>query len=76
MTEVVELFRDRAFDPEGVERLSQAYELASKSLRDRRPATVNENIARRIIGLAARGERDPRHLADRALKDLGFTGLT
>lgn len=76
MTEVVQIFRDRAFDPEGIERLSLAYELASKSVRDRRPAADTETIARRIIGLAAQGECDPRNLADRALKDLGFTGLT
>lgn len=75
MTAVIQIFRDRAFDPEGVERLSLAYELASKSLCDLRAAADNENIARIIIGLAAQGERDPRNLADRALKDLGFTGL-
>ena len=76
MTEVIQIFRDRAFDPEGVERLSRAYELASMSLCDLRTAVDNESIARRIIGLAAQGECDPRNLADRALKDLGFTGLT
>ena len=76
MAEVIQIFRDRAFDPEGVERLSLAYELASMSLCDLRAVADNEDLASRIIDLAAQGERDPRSLADRALKDLGFTGLT
>jgi hypothetical protein len=71
---VTQLFRDAAFDPEGVENLSVAYGLATTRLhdRDRRPAIVNEIIAQRIIALAATGERDPLIPADRALESLGF----
>lgn len=76
MSEVFQLFRDAAFDPEAVQTLCTAYELAAKSLRDKhRPASVNEVIAKRIISLAEKGERDPRLLANAALKAAGFRGL-
>lgn len=72
--QIVQLFRDAAFDPESVERLSVAYGLATTRLRDRdrRPAIVNEIIAQRIIALAENGERDPLILAEGALQSLGF----
>jgi hypothetical protein len=50
--------------------------LATKSLHDRgRPPIVNEVIASKIVRAAEAGEYDPRKLADRVLKELGFTGL-
>jgi hypothetical protein len=72
--QIVQLFRAAAFDPEAIERLCAAYDLATARLhdRDRRPAMVNEIIAQRIIALAKNGERDAKTLADSALKALGF----
>ena len=72
--QVIQLFRAAAFDPEGVEKLCAAYDLATSQLhdRDRRPAVVNEIIAQRIIGFAEQGERDPIILANSALEALGF----
>jgi hypothetical protein len=72
--QIVQLFRAAAFDPEEIERLCSAYDLASARLhdRDRRPSMVNEIIAQRIIALAEKGERDPKTLADDALSAFGF----
>jgi hypothetical protein len=72
--QIIQLFRAAAFDPDGIERLCSAYDLATARLhdRDRRPAMVNEIIAQRIIALAENGERDPKTLADGALSALGF----
>jgi hypothetical protein len=72
--QIIQLFRAAAFDPDSIERLGFAYDLATARLhdRDRRPAMVNEIIAQRIIAFAQGGERDPKTLADSALKALGF----
>ena len=74
---VVQIFRDAAFDPETVQSLCTAYDLASSSLHDgqRRPAIVNEVIARRIISMAEKGERGPHVMAEGALRALGFKDL-
>jgi hypothetical protein len=73
--QVIQLFRAAAFDPEGLESLCIAYDLATGRLHDRedlRPVAVNEIIAQRIIAAAERGERDPKLLADSALNALGL----
>lgn len=72
--QIIQLFRGAAFDPESVNTLCSAYDLATTRLhdRDRRPALVNEVIAQRIIALAEKGERDPKLLADGALRALGL----
>ncbi len=73
--QVIQLFRGAAFDPDAVERLCLAYDLASAALHDRdhRSTVVNEVIAKRIIDLAEQGERDPTIIASYALESLGFT---
>jgi hypothetical protein len=72
--QIIQLFRAAAFDPESVDKMCSAYDLATSRLhdRDRRPALVNEIIAQRIIAMAETGERDPQALADGALRALGF----
>jgi hypothetical protein len=72
--QVIQLFRSAAFDPQTVDKLCRAYDLAARRLQDqdRRPSIVNEIIASRIIALAEHGERDPKALADGALAALGF----
>jgi hypothetical protein len=72
--QVIQLFRSAAFDPETVDKLCRAYELAARRLhdRDRRPSIVKEVIASRIIALAEQGEHDPDALADGALAALGI----
>ena len=60
MGDIVEFFRKSDFDPETVKVLCDAYDKASKSLHDNgQPDIVKEVIARRIISLAQKGERDP-----------------
>jgi hypothetical protein len=76
-TEIIEIFRDTAFDRDTINRLCAAYDHASKALHDRgRPQVVNEIIAKRIIAMAEKGERNPITLADDALKELGFKDET
>jgi hypothetical protein len=72
MGTIVELFKETVFDPETVQTLCEAYEKARKALHDTgQPAIVNEIIARRIIALAEKGERDPDRLCAGALAALG-----
>src|SRR5690348_3735338 len=65
--QVSQLFRAAAFDPEGIEKLCAAYDLATSQLhdRDRHSAAVNEIIAQRIIGFAEQG--DPEHSRSKGL---------
>ena len=71
MTTVSELLRGAGFDHKTVEVICEAYIKARKSLRDtNNPDLVNEIIARRILSLAKRGERDPDQLRAKALAEL------
>ena len=73
MGDVVQLFRDAAFDPEAVKAMSDAYEQVRRSLHDTgQPDSVNELIAERIIALAKQGERDPDRLSAAARAALGL----
>ena len=72
MGDIVKFFRDASFDPETVKVLCDAYDKASRSLHDNgQPDIVKEVIARRIISLAKKGERDPDRLCAGALAALG-----
>jgi hypothetical protein len=67
-----EFVGDTTYDPEAVRAMSFAYEAALKQLRDRgQPAIVREVIARRIIELAAIGERQPERLCATVSSELG-----
>jgi hypothetical protein len=73
MGTVIELFRNAAFDPEAVRILCAAFEQARQSLHEKgQPSLVQEVIARRIIAVAERGERDPDELCRQALASLGI----
>jgi hypothetical protein len=72
MGEVRQLFREASFDQQEIELLSQAYEMARKSLQNSgQPPIVQEIIAERIIAAAKRGELDPQRLCESALNGLG-----
>jgi hypothetical protein len=72
MGDIVQFFRDASFDPETVKVLCDAYDKASRSLHDNgQPDIVKEVIARRIISLAKKGERNPDRLCAGALAALG-----
>ena len=63
-----------AFDPEATHLMGEAFDLACWSMRnDGQLNAVKEVIARRIITVACKGERDPVALCERALKELGIT---
>jgi hypothetical protein len=58
------LRRDKAFDSEVIAILAAAYEKATAGIeRHAQPEIVRRVAARRIIALAARGERDPDRLS-------------
>ena len=74
------LLRDGAFSPEDVTVLTAAFDdtLRALRIRDRRQLAVLL-VAKRIIDLARRGERNPDMLRDAVLKsfrdDPGVSGL-
>jgi hypothetical protein len=63
------LLEGRAFSPEEVELLTSAFEAALRELNlTKRTDPAVELVARRIIELAGRGERDPARLREAAVK--------
>lgn len=69
MGEILEFLRPaESFDPEALETLGKAYDMALASLHDfGQPDVVREVIARRIVKAAKRGERDAAKLCAVAL---------
>ena len=61
----------QAFDPETVQAMSAAFDMACKSLRlHGRSDPASEILAKKIIELAQRGVRDPDALSKRAVEEL------
>jgi hypothetical protein len=61
------------FDPETAAMLGAAFDKAIAALHDRRqPEIVREAPAKRIITLAAKGERNPDRLCEAALAAMGI----
>jgi hypothetical protein len=72
MSAKLEIF-DRSFDPETTASIGQAFENACREMLARgQPASLYDSIAKRLIVLAARGERDPAKLSEAALISLGL----
>ena len=70
--DIVPIFRDSGFDAEETRALGEAYDIACRSLHPNGPPpVVQQTLARKIIDLAQRGERDPDRLAATALTNLG-----
>jgi hypothetical protein len=68
----VPIFRGSGFDAEATQALGKAYDLACLSLHPNgQPPVVQETLAKTIIEIAQRGERDPDRLAAVALAKLG-----
>jgi hypothetical protein len=57
--------------PEQVERLNKAFEIALFSLRVDRNDPMVDILAKKIIEIATTGIRDPREMADTAIRQLG-----
>lgn len=62
------LIEGAAFDPEVIALLIQAYETAVKRVGKGQPLLVLETLAKRIIEIAVRGERDPQQMVEYAIR--------
>jgi hypothetical protein len=71
---IVPFLQGRVFSPEHAQVMGLAFDKVCADLHDRgQPAVVQEIIiAKRIVDLAMRGERDPDRLAQKALQALGI----
>jgi hypothetical protein len=67
---IYRLFKNRAFGPDDIKVLTAAYEDALRTLRTNRSDPTTEIVAKKIIELAQRGERDPVRLRERAIRSL------
>lgn len=66
------LLREAAFDQTDIDRMTAAYEAALNVLRlADRSDPLTELIAKKIIEITQRGERDPPRICASALKELG-----
>jgi hypothetical protein len=64
-----------AFDPEATQTLCMAFDKVCSTIAERdRSEFVRELIARRVIALAERGERDADQLAEATTSSLGLQG--
>jgi hypothetical protein len=72
MASIIPLFKDSAFDAEATQALGNAYDIACRSLHSKgQPPVIQDQLAKKIIEAAQRGERDPDRLATIALGTLG-----
>jgi hypothetical protein len=72
MAAIHPLFTAMTFEPEVVQAMGMAFDLACKQLQDTGQSDlVKENLAKRIIELANRGVTDPVELCKGALIALG-----
>jgi len=66
-------FRPESFDPETLEKLARAYELAIANLHDTGQLDhVRELVADRIMSSALKGERDIHELCRAALRGIAL----
>jgi hypothetical protein len=73
MADVLSFFQGAAFDDDATQVMGKAFDRACQSLHDNgQPDLVRQIIAKRIIEVARKGERDPDELCARALQALGF----
>jgi hypothetical protein len=64
---------DIIFDPDTVAMLGVAFDKTIAALHDgRQPEIIRETIAKRIIALAAKGERNPGRLCEATLTAMGI----
>jgi hypothetical protein len=68
----VRQFSDRAFDAETTALICQAFDKTCRALHDRgQPDPVKEIIAKRVIEIAGRGERNSDRMSEAVLTSLG-----
>jgi hypothetical protein len=70
---IADFIGNTTYDSDAVRVMSLAYDAILKELHDRgQPAIVQEVIAKRVIELAAIGERNPQRLCETVLSELGL----
>ena len=68
---IYRLLNDHVFGPDEIKVLTTAYEEVLRTLRlENRADPATEMIAKKIIELARRGERDPVRLREHAIRSL------
>ena len=73
MAGMIPFFQGAAFDYDATKAMSEAFDRACHLLHGlEQPDLVRGVVAKRIIEVARRGERDPDELCARALQALGF----
>ena len=73
MADVLPFFQGAASDDDATQVMGKAFDRACQSLHDNgQPDLVRQIIAKRIIEVARKGERDLDELCARALQPLGF----
>ena len=71
MAQIIPFIRPHTtFDPEAAAALGAAYDRAIAGIHMHHPKFVRDVIAKRIVSLGARGERDPERLCEAALSGL------
>jgi hypothetical protein len=66
-------FTKRSFSPDEIDILGQAFDKACQELYDSgRDSALKEIIARRLVAMAGRGERNPDRMCEAALVSLGL----
>src|SRR5881394_2339850 len=71
--DILPFLKDRSFDATATRVMGEAYDKARRMLHVKgQPHVVQELIAKRIIDIAANGERNADELAQQALQALGL----
>jgi hypothetical protein len=71
---IYRLLQNSPLGPEEIRRMTDAYEHALHLLRvTRRSDPITEDIALKIVAITQTGERNPAHIAARAIDQLGLT---
>jgi hypothetical protein len=67
------LLQEAVFPPEDIARMTAAYEAALQLLRlNDRNDPVTEIVARKIVEVTRKGERDAPRICSRAIRELGI----
>jgi len=66
---IYRLLQSSAFEPDDIERMASAYELARRALKLKdRNDPITETVARKIIDVAQTGEKDPERICAQAIE--------
>ena len=73
---IFRLIKDSAFGPYQIKAMAEAYELTLKSLHLKAGTeSINELIAKKIIGIVQADEHDPKRICARTITELGIQDL-